>query len=203
MHDTRDFPLIKTTAIATALLTALLLTPGCGDESTGGRGGKSTGRSDHSNEHGNGEHDNAEHGPHDGTVAALEGEAGFVELKLHDDKGDLELWLAADEKIETPMDLPLDSKLEVKFLDHEGRVVTLRVRNKKRNEDEDGKANVRGDGTNYFIFPGDSGADASWLKGEDFESRVEVGFTFEGMSVTTKSFLLRPHTHGGHDHEHD
>ena len=44
------------------------------------------------------------------------------------------------------------------FVDVKGKVVELRVRNATKNEDEDGTANVRAGKTNYFIFPGETGA---------------------------------------------
>jgi hypothetical protein len=142
-----------------------------------------------------------EHGstPHDGVLAALKGPdgkpAGHLELKLHDDKGDLELWLAKDEKISQPLDLPLDAVVRVVFADHANRAVELRVRNTAKNEDEEGTANVRDGRTNYFIFPGETGADAAWLKGEKFASVVRVTFTADGKEYASEEFMLVPHTH--------
>ncbi len=147
-----------------------------------------------------GDHDGPKHGPHDGTVERFDG--GYVELKLHDDKGDLELWIAKDEKITQPYDLPLAATLTVTFIDRDDKSVTLRVRNKDKNEDEDGKANNRDGKTNYFIFPGDTGANATWLMGADFKSQVRVTFEAGGMRRATKAFLLKPHTHGAHGHDH-
>jgi hypothetical protein len=142
-----------------------------------------------------------EHGdsPHHGVVAAFHGpdgkEAGHVELKLHDDKGDLELWIARDAKIAQPFDLPLDAAIRVVFIDHGSREVTLAVRDKDRNEDEDGTANIRDGRTNYFIFPGDSGQDATWLKGKEFQSIVTAAFEHDGRTYTSEEFVLVPHTH--------
>ena len=148
------------------------------------------------------------HGPHDGVVARLstvdEPDFGFVELKLHDDKGDLELWLARDRDITKPFDLPVDAVLTVTFTDREDRTVSLRVREKVANLDEDGTPNVRSGTTNYFIFPGDSGADARWLRGAEFQSVVRVSFAHDGVAYVSDDFALRPHTHGGdHGHDHD
>jgi hypothetical protein len=111
-------------------------------------------------EHGHGhEHTTS----HDGVVAALKGksgeEVGFVELKLHDDKGDLELWLGKDRQMKEPLNLPADSKINVSFKDVPGKTATLTVRNNEKNEDEDGNANLRNGMTNYFVFPGSSGQD--------------------------------------------
>ena len=156
-------------------------------------------------EHSHGEHH--AHGPHDGMVAAFrhkDGTAvGFLELKLHDDKGDLELWLARDETITQHYDIPLDSKITVTFEDKGNRSVTLQVRNKEENEDEDGNPNMRRGKTNYFIFPGDTGADASWLMGLDFHSHVVVKFTENGEEHISDEFELIPHSHGGPGHSHD
>lgn len=143
-----------------------------------------------------------EHGesPHDGIVAMFRGpngtaEAGHLELKLHDDKGDLELWLAKDAKLSDPLDLPLDARIKVTFIDHDNREVTLAVRNKNKNEDEDGKPNIRNGQTNYFIFPGDSGKDAKWLQGKQFQSIVKVTFERDGKTYVSEEFVLVPHSH--------
>jgi len=142
-----------------------------------------------------------EHGasPHEGVVAAFKGPdgalAGHLELKLHDDKGDLELWLAKDAKISQPFDLPLDAVVRVTFIDVKGKVVELRVRNATKNEDEDGTANVRNGRTNYFIFPGETGADAKWLMGVKFASIVRLTFKVDGQDHASEEFMLVPHTH--------
>lgn len=159
----------------------------------------------------NGEFDEAAgghaHSSHDGVVAAVKNDAGaavgFVELKLHDDKGDLEAWLGKDRQIKEPVDLPASSSVTVTFEDRNGKAVLLHVRNNKENEDEDGKANMRGGQTNYFIFPGDSGQDATWLMGKDFQSAVKVSFNLNGKEYSSDEFTLRPHTHAdGHGHAH-
>lgn len=149
-----------------------------------------------------------EHGPtpHEGVVAAFHGPegvlAGHLELKLHDDKGDLELWLAKDAAITAPFDLPLAAAVRVQFVDVGNRVVELRARNAAKNEDEAGVANVRDGRTNYFIFPGDTGADAAWLVGAKFASIVKVTFEADGRSYTSEEFMLVPHTHAdGHGHK--
>lgn len=154
-----------------------------------------------------GGHSHAHATPHDGVVAALKSgsgeEVGFAELKLHDDKGDLELWLAKDREITQPLDIPADSVIEVSFLDVPGKSATLRVRNNQQNEDEDGNANLRNGLTNYFIFPGDSGQDPSWLMGAEFKSRVKITFAADGKSYTSDEFVVVPHTHAdGHTHSH-
>lgn len=155
----------------------------------------------HEDEHEHGHEDSA-HGPHDGVPAGFADGLGHLELKLHDDKGDLELWLTKDEAGQSPYDLPLDAQITVTFGDHGDRKVALAVRDGERNEDEDGQPNLRDGKTNYFIFPGDTGADASWLMGSDFVSQVFVTIEADGKTFITQPFELRPHTHGAGDHEH-
>lgn len=133
--------------------------------------------------------------PHHGVMAPLEGGAGFLELKLHDDKGDLELWLTQDEAGETPLDLPLDTVVSLTLLDKGNRTIELRVRNRTQNEDEDGTPQIRAGKTNYFIFPGDSGADATWLQGKDFRSMARLEFPRDGTVVRSTAFRLVPHVH--------
>jgi hypothetical protein len=145
------------------------------------------------------------HTPHDGVVAVLNaqpgGSAGFVELKLHDDKGDLELWLGKDREMTRPLDISADTVINVSFKDRPGKTATLAVRNNEQNEDEDGKPNLRGRKTNYFIFPGDSGQDPTWLMGKQFRSAVVVTFTADGKNYRSEEFVLVPHTHAdGHTH---
>ena len=124
-----------------------------------------------------------------------ESQVGFVELKLHDDKGDLELWLTNDEAGTKPYDLSLNTAITVSFLNMEQKNVELRVRNSEENEDEQGKSTVRGNKTNYFIFPGETGSDASFLVGKGFVAEVAITFTVEGVTYTTNPFELKPHTH--------
>ena len=128
--------------------------------------------------------------------------AGHLELKLHDDKGDLELWLAHDAQMSQPFDLPLEATLVVKFIDVDDREAVLRVRNTEQNEDEDGTPSIRQGRTNYFIYPGESGEDSSWLQGAEFSSIVQVTLLEGGASYQSEEFVLVPHTHGETDHQH-
>ena len=115
-------------------------------------------------------------GPHHGLVNPFynsEGEvSGFLEIKLHADKGDLELWLAKGRKFKRPFDLPLTSTIHVTMIDHSEKIVKMQVRNIKNNEDEDGNATIRENKTNYFVFPGESEIDSKWLMGKDFKASV-------------------------------
>ena len=63
-----------------------------------------------------------------------------------------------------------------------GKTAQLRVRNEDQNEDEDGAPNMRGGATNYFVFPGDSGADAAWLQGAKWRGVCEVAFEARGAT---------------------
>ena len=122
----------------------------------------------------------------------------FLELKLHDDLGDLELWLTAGAD-GAPLDLPADALLSANFLGgaHDGRSVELRARNAEANEDEDGVPNMREGGvTNYFIFPGETGADATWLQGEAWRGLVTVTFQAGGSELSCGPIVLVPHSHG-------
>ena len=139
--------------------------------------------------------------PHDGIVARFGERNLWLELKLHDDKGDLELWLAADAGFATPHDLAVDARPVVTFIDADKKKVTLAPRDTTRNEDEDGKPNLRDGKTNYFIFPGATGADATWLKGKRFQSVVTVHIPGKDGPLTSDELVLKPHTHnaaGGH-----
>ena len=128
---------------------------------------------------------------------------GFLELKLHGDAGDLELWLYANAGGQTswqshtgkpvPFDVPKDTVVRLSFPSHAGKTIELRVRNGDENEDEEGTANMRGSGTNYFIFPGESGQDPEWLKGEKWRGVVVVAFEAEGKSFACDPFVLVPH----------
>ena len=113
-----------------------------------------------------------------------------VEIKLHDDAGDLEVWLKKGGYSGDPLLLPTATVLTLDFpaLD---RNVTLAVRDHERNEDESGNSTVVEAKTNYFVFPGETGVDATWLMGAEFAAKVELSFT----NATTGSFVLRPHIH--------
>jgi hypothetical protein len=128
---------------------------------------------------------------------------GFLELKLHGDAGDLELWLYSSAGRQTswqshtgkpaPFDVPKETVIRLAFPSHEGKTVELRVRNGDKNEDEKGTVNMRDSGTNYFIFPGESGQDPEWLKGEEWRGIVTVAFEVDGKSFGCDPFVLVPH----------
>jgi len=127
----------------------------------------------------------------------------FLELKLHDDAGDLELWLYSSAGVRTawrattgkpqPFDIPKDSVLRLTFPNHGGKTIELRVRDADENKDEDGTPNMRGGATNYFVFPGESGQDPEWLMGEKWRGTVSVAFEVDGKSYACDPFVLVPH----------
>ena len=69
--------------------------------------------------------------------------------------------------------------------------MTLAVRDQDRDEDESGASTIVDGNTNYFVFPGETESDASWLMGADFAAKVELSFG----DTTTGIFVLRPHIH--------
>jgi hypothetical protein len=113
--------------------------------------------------------------------------AGWAEVKLHGDAGDLELWLARDNRISSPLPVPVAAVAKLE-LSGPGRTVELRARDAQANKDERGRVTVSDGRTHYLVFPGETGADASWLKGEDFRSPARL--TVEGL---TAEFDLKPH----------
>jgi len=129
---------------------------------------------------------------------------GFMELKLHGDAGDLELFLYEGFPVSdwkntskgTPFDVPKETVITLTFPKHEGKSVTLKVRNEEQNEDEDGNPNMRGGCTNYFIFPGESDQDPAFLIGETVTSwrgLVTMSFEAGGKSYYADPFVLVPH----------
>lgn len=136
----------------------------------------------------------------DGILAVFK-DLGYFELKLHGDAGDLELWLYKSFAVSNwkvvgkplPFDVPKETVVRLTFPSHGNKSVELRVRNSDKNEDEDGTPNMRGDGTNYFIFPGESGQDPEWLKGEKWRGMVSVAFEANGKSYASDPFVLVPH----------
>jgi len=143
------------------------------------------------------EHSHSDSSHHGIVVPLFSGQQhkGFAEIKLHDDKGDLELWLTKDKTAGSSFDLPLNSEIVVTFPKLNPQVVTLRIRNNEQNEDEEGNGNIRENKTNYFIFPGDTGVDASFLTGKEFSTNTVVSFVVDGITYTSNTFKLQPHTH--------
>lgn len=124
----------------------------------------------------------SDEGPHHGVVARLssasEPDSGWAEVKLYDDSGDLEVWLARDRAFKQSLDLPLETTLRIEFPERGDRHVTL---------GRDGR-------TNYFVFPGRTGA-AAWLRGKAFRALVRVRVQAGRKVLVSDDFELRPHTH--------
>lgn len=130
---------------------------------------------------------------------------GYLELKLHGDAGDLELWLYGGFALSNsvtalyggkplPFDVPKETVIRLTFPSHPGKTVEMRVRNADKNEDEQGNPNMRGGThTNYFIFPGESGADQEWLIGEKSRYVAAVAFEADGKAYACDPFVLVPH----------
>ena len=139
-------------------------------------------------------HVHANEGPNSGFLFPVFDSAGkqvgAIEIKLHDDAGDLEVWLTRGGFGGDPWRLPIDSALTLDFTDLVKKV-TLAVRDRERNEDESGASTILEGKTDYFVFPGPREVDASWLMGADFAAKVELSFD----ETTTGSFVLRPHVH--------
>jgi hypothetical protein len=139
-----------------------------------------------------------DHAPHAGIVvpfSTADAEAGFAELKLHDDKGDVELWLTRNLAGTEPFDLPLDSTITISFPNMDQKEIALYIRNREKNEDEENNGNIRHHKTNYFIFPGKTGSDATFLIGKDFITEAVIFFEVNGILYKTDVFELHPHTH--------
>ena len=139
-------------------------------------------------------HIHANEGPNSGFLYPVFDHTGNqtcnIEIKLHDDAVDLEVWLKRGGYEGDAWRLPTATILTLDFpvLD---RNVILAVRDQDRNEDESGASTIVDGNTNYFVFPGETKSDASWLMGADFAAKVELSFG----DKTTGIFVLRPHIH--------
>jgi hypothetical protein len=92
------------------------------------------------------------------------------------------------------LDFPAQTAITISFPDHGGKTVQLKARDLEQNEDEDGRANMRGGKTNYFIFPGDRGDDASWLVGLSWRGVIKVSFSSDNFEFGCDPFVLVPHS---------
>ena len=139
-------------------------------------------------------HIHANEGPNGGFLFPIfdsnKEQTGTVEIKLHDDAGDLEVWLKSGGYEGDPWRLPTKTILTLNF-PALNKSLILAVRDQDRNEDESGASTIIEGNTNYFVFPGSTDEDASWLMGADFAAKVELRFE----EATTGLFVLRPHIH--------
>ena len=157
----------KTIGFTTLLLIPLIVV-GCLKKPKTEEGKADVGENKHS-DHGH------EHTSHLGVVVPFlsgQQQVGFAELKLHDDKGDLELWLTKDKAGTEPFDMSLGSSVSVVFTKMDQKIVQLKVRNSTKNEDEAGVGNIRSNATNYFIFPGETGGMPHSLLGKILHQKL-------------------------------
>ena len=154
-------------------------------------------------------------GKHEGVVARCpigpEREV-FAEIKLHDDKGDIELWLTSDRDGVSPYGIPLHEEVRIELADNR-KSVGLSVRDAVENKDEDGVSHLKSGLADYFIYPGASGDSAEWLSGANFIDEAKVSFSDRGTVINCDWVTLLPHSHAeshqhlseehGHGTEHD
>ena len=144
--------------------------------------------------------------PHDGIIVAWKSDgapalSGYAEVKLHDDKGDVEVWLGKDRAFKEPFLLPAESRPTLTLVDLAGRKLTLAPRDLAENKDEGGVAHLADGKTDYFIFPGTTGEDATALMGKTFSSLASLAFETGAQKAVSDEFVLQPHTHApGQEH---
>ena len=117
-------------------------------------------------------------------------QVGTAEIKLHDDAGDIEVWLMQGGYDGQPWRILSRTTLTLSFPEL-GKKIELAVRDHIQNKDESGSATLVDGKTNYFVFPGASGMDPAWLMGGNFAAKAELSFLIN----TTGPFVLRPHVH--------
>lgn len=142
-------------------------------------------------------------GKHEGLVARCSIDPKrevFAELKLHDDKGDLELWLTSDREGLSPYGISLSEEVRVELAENK-RSVTLKVRDTTENKDEDGVSHLKSGRADYFIYPGTSGDSAAWLSGISFIDEARVSFSENGDTISCEWVTLLPHSHA-ESHQH-
>ena len=143
-------------------------------------------------------------GPHEGVVttcSSTNAPSFFAEIKLHDDKGDIEIWLGKTADFKDSHSIPPTAKVALGFSEH-GRSVDLAVRDLRSNLDEDGTTRLKDGVTDYFIFPGETASDARWLQGGEFIDEVVLTVTHSGGSRVCEVVTLIPHSHGAAAHSH-
>ena len=160
-------------------------------------------------------------GPHAGLLQPFtgpDGEGGYIELKL-EDTGDLEVWLAKDEGMTQPFELDDTQSIQLTFLDHARKVVSLLPRDTGNDDNghdhhdhshhrhdhshdhhHHGEPNVQNETISTFVFPRGIGDDAAWLKGGDFNALVVAEFVVGDKTYQSEAFILVPYS--DHDHVH-
>ncbi len=115
-----------------------------------------------------------------------------AEVVLRDDEGDMECRLFEDQHGNEPFGIPISPSLTTLFLQPEQRAANLQVRNTVINEDENGVPNIRGEKTDYSIYPGESGEERKWLAGSDFTGWMSIFFSANGTTHSSDVFRLIP-----------
>ena len=120
-------------------------------------------------------------GPHYGLITPFHGEGlkGWAELKLHAAGGIVECWLASDQKLQNPYDLPLDTTLKLEYIVR-GESLSFKVRDIEQNPSLDGLPNIRDGATNYFLTQGAK------------EGNVVLSFSSGGRGVRSGFLYLLP-----------
>ncbi|KAH8070189.1 hypothetical protein JL721_5414 [Aureococcus anophagefferens] len=95
-------------------------------------------------------------------------EAGYLEMKLAGD-GAIEAWLTGPDH--APLNIAATAFA---------------------NADGTGAARLRDGKTDYFVFPGATGADAAWLAGDGWTAAVEVRARDDGRVLEADAFVLEP-----------
>jgi signal transduction histidine kinase len=145
--------------------------------------------------------ENHSHGPHHGNLTRLSNSGKklcYVEIKLrnnNNDKADIELWTSHDKDFTQPFGLPLDSVIRLDFLGEYSRSIELKVRDTVKNVDQYGHSNIHNSQASYFIFPGQTAVDTSWLAGFDFRAPIRAQITHDGKTYNSNTFVLIPHNH--------
>ena len=92
---------------------------------------------DHSHDHSHGHSPGI--GKNHGILApynSADGESGYLEVKLHDDKGDIELWMFTKKDGDTPTDFALETVPSITFKSLDNKVISLAPRDLTDNKDE-------------------------------------------------------------------
>ena len=115
-------------------------------------------------------------------------DAGYLEMKLAGD-GAIEAWLTGPDH--APLTIAATAFVAVKVPKF-GRAVKLAPRDLEANADGTGAARLRDGKTDYFVFPGATGADAAWLAGDGWTAAVEVRARDDGRVLEADAFVLEP-----------
>ena len=122
-------------------------------------------------------------------VVVADAPCGFLEACLDGATGALEMYLT--DLDHAPLRVAQNAFFAVKVPKF-GRAVKLGLREPTENRDGSGTVTMVDGRTNYFVFPGTTGSDASWLTGLDWRASVEVRARADGRVIEAKPFVLVP-----------